>query len=105
MSARSRRLVLTSEARSDLRDILTYSERQWGKTQRREYEGQISRAVDNLIGYPHLGRARPEYGPGLLSFPVRQHVIVYALTETGIRVVRVLHARRDAESQFVATEE
>ena len=105
MSARRHRLVLTSEARSDLRDIYAYSERQWGKAQSHEYERLISRTLDNLINYLHLGRARPEYGPGILSFPVQQHAIIYAVTETGIRVVRVLHARRDAESEFEATAE
>ena len=105
MSARSRRLVLTSEARSVFRDILANLERHWGKAQRREYERRISSALDNLISYPQLGRARPEYGPGLLSFPVQQHAIVNAVTETGIRVVRVLHARRDAESEFEASAE
>ncbi|MGH2614809.1 MAG: type II toxin-antitoxin system RelE/ParE family toxin [Thermomicrobiales bacterium] len=105
MSARNRRLVLTSEARSDLRDAVVFSEQRWGKSQRREYERSIASALDALATFPHLGRSRPDYGRAFYSFPVRQHVIVYQVTETDIIVVRLLHVRRDADSQFETTAE
>jgi toxin ParE1/3/4 len=99
MSARNRRLVITSQARSDLRHALLFSEQQWGKAQRREYERQIFEALANLES---LGRLRPEYGSDLLSFPVGQHVAIYQVRETEIRIVRLLHIRRDASSEFEA---
>jgi toxin ParE1/3/4 len=99
MSARNRRLVITSQTRSDLRHALLFSEQQWGKAQRREYERQIFEALANLES---LGRLRPEYGSDLLSFPVGQHVAIYQVRETEIRIVRLLHIRRDASSEFEA---
>jgi toxin ParE1/3/4 len=102
MSARNRRLVITSQARSDLRHALLFSEQQWGKAQRREYERQIFEALANLESFPHLGRLRPEYGSDPLSFPVGQHVAIYQVRETEIRIVRLLHIRRDASSEFEA---
>ncbi len=98
MSARSRRLVLSAEARDDLSDLLLFTEQRWGKTQRREYRRLLWETFTELARFPHMGRVRPEYGPDFLSFRVRQHLIIYQVTETEISIVRLLHVRRDADS-------
>ena len=100
MSARSRRLVFTSNARSDIRNVLVFTEQQWGKPQRRTYERLISESIAKIARFPHLGRFRPEYGPDFQSLRVRQHVIVYQVTDTKISIIRDLHIRRDADGAF-----
>ena len=51
-----------------------------------------------LAENPSLGRQRPDLAPGLRSFPVRRYVLYYRPTRSGIELVRVLSAFRDAES-------
>jgi toxin ParE1/3/4 len=95
MSARKRRLVLTPLASDDLRDILLYTGRVWGREQRDRYRGLIFRRLRRLIDYPELGPPRDEVFPGCRSLVVEQHVAYYRVMETEIVVSRLLHARQD----------
>jgi len=96
MSARKLRLVLASDARRDIRDVLTYTEQQWGKAQRRDYRRALYEVFDELTWFPELGRLRPEYGSGVRSYRVRQHIVVYRADDAELRIARVLHESRDA---------
>jgi plasmid stabilization system protein ParE/Arc/MetJ-type ribon-helix-helix transcriptional regulator len=60
------------------------------------------RSVRRTHPFPELGRVRPEYGPGLRTYRGRQHVVVYQATDAELRIARVLHERRDAESDLRA---
>ena len=103
MSAHSRRLVISARARADLSDILLYTERRWGRQQMRAYNRALTDAFAELQRFPHLGRPRPDFGQSYRSFTVRQHAIIYEITETEITVMRLLHVRRDAEGQVYST--
>ena len=100
MSARRPRLVLSPIAQHDLRDVLTYSEQQWGKAQRHAYRQRFVEAFAELVTFPELGIARPEYGKDIRSHRVGQHVVIYQPHEAELRIVRVLHARRDLDIEF-----
>jgi toxin ParE1/3/4 len=103
MSAHNRRLVISARARADLSDILLYTDRRWGSQQMRAYNRALTDAFAELQRFPHLGRPRPDYGQGYRSFPMRQHAIIYEITDTEITVMRLLHVRRDAEGQVYST--
>ena len=47
-----------------------------------------------LAERPRMGRLRPEFGAGVRSFTVENHVIYYRHDEDVI-IARVLHGRRD----------
>jgi toxin ParE1/3/4 len=81
--------------------MLVYTEQQWGKAQRRVYRQQFVDAFSDLVTFPELGLARPEYGQGIRSHRVGQHVVIYQPHETELRIVRVLHARRDLDGEFL----
>lgn len=49
---------------------------------------------------PGMGRGREELSPGLRSFPFRNYILFYQVTEDGIDVVRVIHGSRDIEALF-----
>ena len=54
-----------------------------------------------LAGHPYVGRARDDdLGSGHRSFPVGQYVIVYRIVRGGVRVLRVVHGRRDLGTLF-----
>ena len=51
-----------------------------------------------LAETPTLGRARPELGSGIFSFPFKRYVIYYRVQSSRIEVVRVLSAYRDLDA-------
>ena len=53
-----------------------------------------------LATQPLMGRARPELGPELRSYPFGRYMIFYAPLADGIDVIRVLHGARDIDAVF-----
>ena len=52
-----------------------------------------------LANHPNVGRPRDEdLRPGLRSFPVGQYVIIYRIEDEDVRILRVLHGRRDLQA-------
>lgn len=100
MSAHKPRYSLTPGAQRDLRDILIFTDRQWGTAQRRVYRKQLDAAFVQLARYPDLGILRPEFGPGIRGYRVRQHVVIYQPSTTEVLIVRILHVRRDSDAEF-----
>ena len=47
-----------------------------------------------LVEQPRIGRLRPEFGAGVRSFTVENHVIYYR-HDGDVVIARVLHGRRD----------
>lgn len=93
----SRRVRLTSEAQDDFRDILQYTRETWGVKQRDTYEARLKRGLRNLATFPEMGRARTDLGPGLRSFPIEHHLVIYRVDDDAVRVVRIVHGRRSPE--------
>lgn len=52
---------------------------------------------------PQIGRARPELGTNLRSFPVGNYLIFYRPLTEGMELIRVLHGARDIDPDFFAT--
>lgn len=100
MSARKPRLALSDNADRDLRNILVFTEQKWGKAQRRTYRQRFIEAFAELLRFPDLGLARSELGPGVRTYRVGQHVVIYQSTETELLIVRILHVRRDLDAEF-----
>lgn len=84
---------LTPEARRDLFKIGDFTERKWGRLQRRRYLDQLDRRMAFLAEHPKIGSPRPEIRPDLRSFREASHLIFYEETDDGILVARVLHER------------
>jgi len=100
MSVRKPRLALSDNADRDLRNILVFTEQQWGKAQRRTYRQRFIEAFAELLRFPELGPARPELGQGIRARRVGQHVVIYQATETELLIVRILHVRRDLDAEL-----
>src|SRR5687768_8691284 len=100
MSARRRRFVLTPEARSDLSDILLYTEQQWGLAQLRSYNAQLKAAFAQVARFPGLGNLRPDFGSGIRGHRVGHHVVIYQPSDTEVLILRILHVRRDFDAEF-----
>jgi toxin ParE1/3/4 len=60
---------------------------------------RIDRALQNLMMNPLAGRARPELGREIRSFPIGNYVVFYVPVSAGIDVVRILHGARDIAAE------
>ena len=85
---------LSALAERDLEEIWSYvAEHASPATADRLIDAIIDR-FDLLLENPGVGRARPEFSPGVRSFPVENHVI-YDRHADELLIGRVLHGRRD----------
>ena len=48
-----------------------------------------------LASRPNAGRLRDDARPGYRSFPVGNYVIFHRVVKRGVRIMRVIHGRRD----------
>ncbi len=53
-----------------------------------------------LADTPQMGRARPDLGDEVRSWPLGNYLIFYRIVETGVEVLRVLHGARDIPTAF-----
>jgi toxin ParE1/3/4 len=87
---------LTRAARADLKSIAIYTQRQWGKKQRRIYVQQFDDAFHLLAENPETGTGCEFIKKGYRKFPNGNHVIFYRILESHeIQIVRILHKRMD----------
>jgi toxin ParE1/3/4 len=100
MSFPKKAAVLSVAARSDLSDILLYTEQQWGAAQRERYALTLQRAITNLVDYPEVGTRWSRLFPGCRVRPVGQHVLFYRLSDEIVEVMRILHRRSDPNRHF-----
>ena len=98
----SRKIYILSEiADKDLEDIFDYTFDEFGFDQAEKYLLEIEEIFQNLIANPQIGKKRDEIKQGLYSFPKDNHIIFYRILDNHIRIVRVLHGRRDIPKYFL----
>ncbi|MBK6740946.1 MAG: type II toxin-antitoxin system RelE/ParE family toxin [Haliea sp.] len=95
---------LTEAAKADLKSIATYTQRRWGKEQRRIYAKQFDDAFHMLANTHEAGIACDVIKVGYRKFPIGSHVIFYrARSDTEMEIVRILHKRMDLGRQIEST--
>ena len=100
MSNANRFYELSLEAEHDLEAIFSYTERHFGRRQAVFYVSQIDHSFVQLVSNPGMGRMREEIRTGLRSFAHGNHIIFYRILTNHIRIVRILHARRDIQQNL-----
>lgn len=94
------RIVKRPLARKDLIGIWLHTCEVWGEEQADKYLDELDAGIALLRDHPRLGRARDDVRQGYRSLAINQHVIFYTMQSDVIRIVRVLHARMDPDSQL-----
>jgi len=84
---------LTPDAQSDLVDVRRFTLREWGQAQSQKYFSELRQPLGLLADNPSLGKARPELGEKLASFPHGSHIIYYLMHKRQLIVIGVLHKR------------
>lgn len=102
MSLRRLALVVSPDARRDIRSLLMYSQQQWGQEQRKTYKSNLDRAMKQLLQFPDRGPARDDISPGLRNLVVDAHIVYYRVTDRSVIINRVLHEKMDPTSRIVS---
>ena len=100
MVDRSRPVVWSSDARTDLSEIWGYYAKVTGREVADKIVREIAETTRLLEDHPFGGRARDEIRPGLRSIAARPHVIYYRVADGRAEIVRVLDGRRDLDEIF-----
>ncbi len=95
------KFTLTNKAKSDLKSIAAYTQRKWGKDQRRVYALQFDDAFHMLSDQSKMGIQCGYIKEGYRKFPISSHIVFYRnLNQENIEIVRILHKRMDAKEQL-----
>ena len=93
--------TLTNKAKADLRSIAAYTQRKWGKAQRKIYMQQFDNTFHLLAETPDTGIRCDSIKVGYRKFPVTSHLVFYRNISTSeIEIVRILHKRMNTGLQF-----
>jgi toxin ParE1/3/4 len=93
--------TVTRKARADIKSISIYTQKRWGKGQRKLYAKQFDEAFHMLAENPEVGKDCDYIKSGYKKFPHASHVIFFrSVSNEGIEIVRILHKRMDARSRL-----
>lgn len=91
---------LSEEADFDLNEIFDYTENEYGFNQAVHYLTKLDTVFKSLVNNPLIGRTRNEIKHGLFSIAEQEHIIFYRIQNDYIRIVRVLHGKKDIPKFF-----
>jgi toxin ParE1/3/4 len=93
--------TLTTKAKADLKSIAIYTQRKWGKEQRKIYARQFDEAFHILSDTPTAGNMCDFIKQGYRRFPVSSHLVFYrCISDTKIEIVRISHKRMDVRGRL-----
>ena len=88
---------LSGASEVDLGDIFDYTFTEFGIEQAEKYTLEFEIVFEELVRYPELGVKRDEIKIGLRSILKESHIIFYRILSDRIRIVRILHQRKDLQ--------
>jgi toxin ParE1/3/4 len=89
------RYLLSPRAQADIEGIWDYTAAHWDRKQAELYVRQLRLAIEAIARDPRRGRSCDDVRAGYRRYPAGSHVLFYRLTDKGVDVVRILHARMD----------
>ena len=91
---------LSKEADVDLEEIFDYTQSHFNLDQAILYLSDFDDLFNQLVQNPELGKSRSEIKEGLRSIAKNSHIVFYRIDNERIRIVRILHGRRDIPKFF-----
>ena len=100
------RIRLAPQARADLDSIWLYFARESGSSAlATRAVGSITDKFGLFTKFPFIGKSlEADLRPNVRSFPVNNYVIFYSVKQGEIRILRIIHASRDAQAVFADEE-
>jgi toxin ParE1/3/4 len=90
-------VVASERADADLLEILNYLDEHSPVAAERFATALTERCLQ-LGRLPGMGRSREELRPGIRSIVVEKYVVFFRVTESSVRILRILHGARDMGS-------
>ncbi|MEQ8707691.1 MAG: type II toxin-antitoxin system RelE/ParE family toxin [Rhodospirillales bacterium] len=94
------RYRISRKAQEDIREIGLYTQKTWGKKQRRNYLNGLEKCFRQITENPSLAPEHPEFEPVVRIHPFQKHLIVYISGPESLLIVRVLHASMDVTTRL-----
>jgi toxin ParE1/3/4 len=96
------RIRLAPQARADLDAIWLYLAQETGShTTATRAIASITDKFGLFAKFPHLGKSlESDLRPNVRTFPINNYVIFYSVKPGEMRILRVIHASRDAQAVF-----
>jgi toxin ParE1/3/4 len=96
------RIRVAPQARADLDAIWLYSAQESGSSNiATRAVGSITDKFGLFSKFPNIGKSfESELRPNVRTFPVNNYVIFYSVKPGEIRILRIIHASRDAQAIF-----
>lgn len=89
------KLRVSKAARTDMRAVFRQSVEMFGLQKADAYVTALHHALDLIATYPISNRERSDTAPPVRVQPYKAHVIVYALEDDGVLVLRIRHTLED----------
>ena len=97
-----KQFLLTNAAKQDLKSIVKYTEKKWGREQRNIYLKQFDDTFNMLANNPKAGFDCGYIKKGYKKFPQGSHIIYYIKgAASKILVIRILHGAMDEQSNLL----
>ncbi|MGH2508315.1 MAG: type II toxin-antitoxin system RelE/ParE family toxin [Ktedonobacteraceae bacterium] len=93
------KLIVSPEAREDLREIEEYIA-QDNPQAAVDFVGRLTDRFAELVEFPGSGRRRDDIRIGYRSVSVKDYLIFYRVSGEAVEVMHVLHGRRDLPKLF-----
>ncbi|WP_339854313.1 type II toxin-antitoxin system RelE/ParE family toxin [uncultured Nisaea sp.] len=79
---------ITGQARAEIKEIIRYTDRNFGSAQTQEYLDGLFYSFELLADNPELGRV---WAAGKRRYIYREHVVYYRLTGSGPLITQIRH--------------
>lgn len=89
------RVVVTEQAKRDVRRILSDLGERAGYRVAERYGAEFKAAYRRLNSFPDSGPPRPALGPNTRIVLVLPYVVIYESNDDTVTVLRVMHGRRN----------
>ena len=86
------KVVFAASATNDIKSIVTYTKKKWGKAQAVSYVYGLKKQTQILAEMPTLGKIYAHYHRQEIHFfPFEKHLIYYFQENHGITIIHVTH--------------
>jgi plasmid stabilization system protein ParE len=95
------RVVVTAQAKHDLRRILSNLNERAGYRVAERYAADFKSVYRRLAEVPAGGPPRPELGPDARIAIVLPYLVIYDYSDDLVTVLRILHAKRNITRDLI----
>lgn len=88
-------LVVSEAAKADLIDIQLYGIMTFGQKASDPYVAGLRGAISRRRDFPLLAPARPDLDRPVRILTYRSHVVIHAVEQDVVRILRIRHGRED----------